>query len=306
MLVLTKAKSGQTMSILFREPLWSTDRTVNVKIDNYSGTELSDASSTHTLANWVTSAVCGKGTSDPKIINLSSIVYGTAPNTVNISVGSYFIVSAYGQFERVKVVAVEATRVILAAPAKLQYAVGSVLTPAYMVYTIPDAVVVDECKFNCYVRYYIANGRAISFNVDGYVAEHPVGCPVTVDDMYKAWPQLENMGQTINAGLDEMQEKVDLVWDNVRSRLMSVGITPEMMKAVAVLKQVCIYEFAQMLALGGIDPSGQNNVVNFNEMIQNILVKKWNELFATEQFVDKDNTSIQPTTPTMEGRRVEW
>ena len=307
MLVLTQSKANQSMTILLRAPLWASDRTVNVKIDNYSGVNLTDESVTHTLASWTTSAACGKGTSDPKVINLSSITYGTPPDTVTtISVGSYFITSAYGQYERVKVVAVESTRVILAAPAKLAYATGSVLTPAYLVYTIPSAAVVDEAKINVYVRYYGANGRLLSYNLDGYVASHPVGCPITVDDVYKCWPQLENMGQTINAGMDEMAEKVELVWDNVRSRLLSVGITPEMMKAVAVLKQVCLYEFGAMLAVGGVDPSGQNNVSQFNELIQSILIKKWNELFVTEQFVDKDETGVKSATPQMEGRRVEW
>ena len=306
MLVLTQAKANQTMTILLRAPLWASDRTVNVKIDNYSNENLSDESETHSSASWTTSAACGKGTGDPKVISLTSLVYGTEPATTTIGVGSYFITSTYGQFERVKVIAVEASRVILAAPVKLTYTTGSTLTPAYMVYTIPTAVVVDESKINCYVRYYVANGKMMSHNVDGYVDSHPVGCPITVDDVYKCWPQLENMGQMINAGMDEMTEKVDLVWDNVRSRLLSVGITPEMFKAVAILKQVCLYEFAALLAVGGIDPSGQNNSINFNELVQSILVKKWNELFITEQFVDKDETGVQSATPDMSGRRVEW
>ena len=304
MLVLTQAKASQTMTILLRAPLWASDRDVNVKIDDYSGNTLSDATFAHTLANWTNSVACGKGTSDPKVVTLASIAFGDPSQ--NITVGTYFITSAYGQFERLKVVAVEATRVILAAPVKLKYDAGSVITPASLVYTVPDAAVVKECKINAYVRYYTANGKLASYNVDGYVDLHPVGCPITVDDVYKCWPQLENMGQTINAGMDEMQEKVDVVWDNVRSRLLSVGLTPEMMLAVAVLKQVCLYEFAATLALGGVDPTGNNGSIAFSELIQPVLSRKWIELFSTSQFIDKEETGVQPSVPEARGIRVDW
>lgn len=297
MLVLRTLQASQTVTIRLREPLWSTNAVISVLVKDFDGNELDAGTATYSSSTWTTATACGRGTGDPKIITVTS--------STSLTTGQYFLVSAAGNFEKVTIVSIDGARVELATPLQSAYAIASTIKPATATYTVHADVVAAEVDFVMNVQYFINGGRVISYNLDGYVATTPAGCPVTLDDVYRIWPQLAAMQQTVTYGA-EMQERLDAVWDIVRGRLASRSIKAEMFKSVSALRQVTIYEFGVMLALGGVDPSGNKDLVNFRDSINRIATQKWNELWVTEQFVDRESTEVKNDESIMDGRFIEW
>jgi len=298
MLVLKMSKSGQTMNINLREPLSTTDSNVYIKIVNYENVTLSDETEPFSSDSWATSATAGRTTGNPKEVTLTS--------TTNLVPGQYFILSTTGHYEKINVVSVEsATKVILANGLAHMYVSGSEVIPATVLYTIPAAVVAAECEFVANISYYNFNDKLIAYNDDGVVSENPAGCPLCKEDIFAIWPNLQDMQNTLTFRTD-IDNKLESVWNGIRSKLLSVGVKPEAFKSVDILKQVCIYELALTLALGGIDPRGISQPKEFETSIDAILERKWNELYNTKQFVDKDNTGVQTETQIMTGRRIDY
>jgi len=300
-LVLKLAKTGQTMTIRLRAPLLVTDPVtpVSVVVKNYAGETLDSGMAAYSASTWTTSDVAGRGTGDPKILPMLS--------TTSLVPGLYFLVAPSGQFEKIAIQSATATRAQTSGPVSTSFPSGSTIYPATAVYTVPAAVVAAEANLALNVQYYIGDGTMVAYNDDGYVSDTPAMCPLTPEDVYRIWPQLQAMNQPITAGT-ETQDRLDAVWDNVRSRLLSVGAQPEKFKSVAVLRQVCTYELGFMYAIGGVDPSGNKNPIEFRDLVADVLKAKWNELFTTEQFVDHDETGVKEADDRqrMEGRRIEW
>lgn len=297
MWVLKTLQTGQTLTIDLREPLWTTEDAITVIVTDYEATELDANEATYSANTWTTAAACGRGTGDPKVMTVS--------DDTDLTVGKYFLVAAAGNWEKVQVVSVNANRVELATPLSSAYAAGATLKPATATYEAAADVVAEEVQFTVNVQYYISGGRSVSYNLDGYVSDAPAGCPVALDDIYRIWPQLKATQQTITYG-QEMQEKLDAAWDSVRSRLASKSYKAEQFKAVSALRHVTMYEFAALLAIGGEDPTGNKDPVQFGDRIDRLLQAKWNELFLTEQFVDIDETGVSSDTQNMDGRKIEW
>ena len=305
MIVLKKDKSGQTMTIALRAPLHDTSVPPLVTVTNYSNVELDSSESVYDDSTWTTSASAGRGTATPKVISL------TAPGEgeTQIPPGEYFLYnSTAGHWEKVTVLYSSTTTATLADNPNLAYASGSKLVKAYAVYTFPSAVISEECDFTVNVVYYVGTDESlVAYNLEGTVTETPAMCPVNVDDIYKIWPQMASM-MPVNTHGTDIQNKLDSVWDNVRSTLTSTGMRPEQFKAVSALKQVVIYEFASMLALAGIDPTGAKNPVDFRDMVSKTLKHKWDLLYTTKQFIDLSGTGTKTEGDNQrgQGRLIEW
>lgn len=306
MIVLKKDKSGQTMQIDLRAPLNSTATPPVVTITNYSGEELvSSGSSTYSGATWTTSAAAGRGVSTPKQLSLVAPGEGET----QIKPGDYFLYNTTGgQWEKVTVLYSTTTSATLADNPQLAYVSGSKLITATAVYTFTSAVYETECDFTMNIVYYVGtNATMVAYNLEGTVSENPAMCPLTIDDIYKIWPQLQTMMPINTAGTD-IANKLDSAWENVRSTLTSTGMRPEQFKAVSALKQVVIYELAMLLGLAGIDPTGSKNPADFRTMVEKTLRHKWDLLYTTKQFVDIDNSGkkIDGDNQRGQGRLIEW
>lgn len=299
MLVLKKSKSGQVLQIKLREPLSSTDSNIYIKIDNFENVNLIDDTLAGSSDVWTTSATAGRTTGNPKEISVT--------DTTDLLPGQYFITSTTGHYEKINVVSIESlVKVILANGLAHTYNSGSEIIPANETYTIPDAVVTEECQFVANISYYNKNEKLIAYNEDGYVHTNPAGCPVDKEMIFAIWPNLQSMQATLTFNTD-IDNKLESVWNGIRSKLLSFGLMPEHFKNVDVLKQICIYELAYTLAMGGIDARGVNQPGEFEKSTQSICERKWNEFFSTKQFIDKDETGSKPTTETaMIGRRIEY
>ena len=300
MIVLKKSLSGQTMPIMLTDPLPESG-TISVLVTSYSGDELASGNATYDDTEWTASAACGRGSRDPKSITLTAPGEGGS----NITPGVYFLVDTNGHYEKVKVVQATSTSATLSAAPHLAYASGAVLVSAMASYEFLVAVYGEEIDFSVNVSYVTAQGRLQAKNEEGYVVTNPAMCPITIEKIYEIWPQLSAMQQVVSGG-SEMKEKLDSVFDGVRSRLAGVGLKAEQFKATSALSQVTIYEFALLLGLGGIDPTGTNNPSQFSENITKILDRKWNELFSTQQYVDQQNSNKHDDTQRMSGRRIIW
>ena len=304
MIVLKTAKTGQTIVVQLRAPLAAAGAPT-VLMTGYNGTELASGAASYDDSEWTTSAASGRGVPTPKLIAL------TAPGEggTTITPGPYFLIAAAGHWEKIRVVSGASTSAQLATPPQLAYPTGSKLMKAEAVYTIPDAAVVADVDFTVNVVYYTGDrNELVAYNEEGTISTAPALCPVTPTDIYKIWPQLANMQSLNTTGL-EVQERLDAVWENVRSTLMTIGVRPEAFKATAALKQVVIYEFALQLALGGTDPTGQGQAPQFRDMIDRTLRSKWDQLYTTKQYVDQAGgagKSGPEDTQRMSGRSIEW
>jgi hypothetical protein len=305
MIVLKKDKSGQTMQIDLRAPLYNTAVPPVVTITNYSGDELvSSGSSVYDTATWTTTVAAGRGASTPKQVSLAALGEGEA----QITPGDYFLYHTGGQWEKVTVLFSTTTSATLAGNPQLAYPVSSKLIKATAVYTFPTAVIEKECDFTMNIVYYIGTSESmVAYNMEGTVSTSPAMCPVTVEDIYRIWPQLEIM-MPVNTSGQDIANKLDSVWDNIRSTLTSTGMRPEQFKAVSALKQVVIYELAMILGLAGIDPTGGKNPSEFRTMIEKTLRHKWDLLYTTKQFIDVDNSGKKSAGDNQrgQGRLIEW
>ena len=299
MIVLKKSVSDQLFRITFRSPLYAENSSIYVKIDDYDGHNLVD-DDTLTIADaeYTTSATAGKGTPNPKIIDVSDAT-GAIP-------GKYFITNG-AMWEKITVINVDETAKKLYTDAALKnsYPTGATITPASVDYTIPDEVVAEEIQFICNWGYFGIGGQYVGQNEEGYVAANPVLCPVTEEDILKIWPQLTSI-QSAQTSQNENEDRLETVWNNVRARLAASGYTPEQFKAVAGLKQIIILEFGYILGLSGIDQTAGKNPSDFRDMIKRDLKGKWDDLFTSQAYVEKENDTVKSAGDVMTGRKLRW
>lgn len=306
MIVCKTALENQKMRIHLRSPLASAG-TVSVIIMDYDGTTLSEGATAPLEDSWTLTAGAGRGTSDPRILqHIQGEGTGNPPVPPPLPTpGWYFLEGADGSIEKVRVISATATRITCSAPVKLAYPSGSILSPAVVEYTIPEDAVASAASITANVSYVQKNGALTAYNEEGYVSDAPAGNPLSVDYLLQAYPQLESMTQ-IAGSPEEFQLKLDHVWDGVRSRLLSMGLSPEQFKAVAVLRQVVVYEFLLQIALGGTDPTGAKDSSAYAERIDGILERKWSELHTTKQFIDQEKSDKHNDLQRGLGRRIEW
>jgi len=304
MLVLKTLKSGQIITIQLRAPL-ATGGEPALVFTNYTGSELDTGTATYDDTEWTTSSAAGRGVATPKLASLVAPGEGQAA----ILPGPHFLIATAGHWEKVTVISASSTQAVLAEPPKLAYPTGSKLMQAEATYEVPEAAVAAEADFSLNVSYFCGEkNELVAYNEEGTITATPALCPVSVSDVYKIWPQLANV-QALNTAGTEVQERLDAVWENVRSTILTIGQRPEQFKATSALKQVVIYEFALQLALGGIDPTGQGQASAFRDMIASTLKQKWDQFYTTKQFVDQANNSAKSSsedTQRMVGRSISW
>jgi hypothetical protein len=298
MLVLKKSVSDQIFKIVLRSPLYVENTNIYIKIDDYYGNNLVDETISLASDSWTTSVISGKGSTQPKIIDVEDATDATP--------GKFFI-SNGAMWEKINIVNVDtvAKKLYIDAALKSQYPVGATITPAYVNYTIPDAVVAEEIQIIINFGYFGVTGQYVGQNEEGRVSNNPVLNPVTEEDILKIWPQLTSI-QSAQTANNENEDRLETVWANVCARLASSGLKPEQFKAVSGLKQIIILEFGYLLGLSGIDPTGSTSPVEFREMIRKDLRAKWEDLWTSQAYVERGNDSTQATSDKLTGRKLRW
>lgn len=295
MLVYKLGLADQKIKVSLRSPI-DVDSGIDIDYIDYNGNLLKSTKYSILLNTWTLSSNAGAGTQNPKQLSLT--------NYANLTTGKYFLING-NMYERIGISYHDGVKAVLSYPISTFFPTGSALVPAFFNLTVPQEVVENETKFTAKIQYIDVFGNVIGYYSDGYVTKNPALNPATIEDIEKIWPQLGNMQQTGSIGREEMAEKLDSAWNSVISRIMSVGIMPEQVHAVTLLKEIVIYEFAKILSLSGNDPTGQKNPFDFGDKVEQILKNKWNEFFNTEQFIDTDKNN-KKTEQMMFGRRVEW
>jgi hypothetical protein len=298
MIVLKKSVSDQLFRITLRTPLYVGNENIYIKIDDYDGNNLVDDTLAMGEDTYSTSGTAGKGTANPKIIAVEDATGATT--------GRYFI-SNGAMWEKIHVVNVDFTlnKIYVDAALKNSYPVGATITPASIDYTIPDLVVAEEIQFVCNWGYFNVNGQYIGQNEEGYVNKNPVLCPVSEEDILKVWPQLTAI-QSAQTASNENEDRLETVWANVRSKLAASGHTAEQFKAVSGLKQIIILEFGYLLGLSGIDPTGGANPSDFRDMIRKDLRGKWDDLWTSEAYVERNSDTKKSDSDKLTGRKMRF
>ena len=300
MRLLKIAQSNQKFPIIFkhRKRVAGTEK-IRI-VDTGSAAVLTTGVPTMNSHVWTISGPAGQRQSNPEQCYLQGVT--------TLTCGNYFIEAAGGLTEPVKIVnIVTSTRLIrfdrfLSNP----YLSGTKLycTDAY--FALSTSSVVDSAR-NIYIQvdYLTNDGQNISWAEKGIVADNPIGCPLSIEDIYDIWPQLLDIQKASNAG-STWTRLLAQAWETVLARLATSGKNSNMFKSPDSLREVVKYEFAQLLALQGVDPRGANNPDTFLAIIQDLLISKWSALESSREFVDVQSSNQETIFNTFNGKRLRF